>query len=396
MAASVSDDAGAVLLFKGLRPIFTARSRRKRSNHVLSSREPVNSIKRILVVRTDRLGDVVLSLPMLPALRHCFPDAHIAMLLRTYTGELVRGNPYVDRIIWYDDDRGLIPLREMRRVLREELFDAVIVVYPTLRLAWLMFLAGIPVRVGTGYRYYSVLFTRRVFEHRKDAKRHEVEYNLGLLSRIQCLPDSRPEFYIDIPQDTDRRVREILSGAGIESGERMAIVHPGSGGSARDWSAQNFGLLAARLADTEHLRVIVTGGTDEAGLVSRVVEASGGKAQGMAGMFTLKELTALARSADLFIGNSTGPLHIAAAVNTPVVGLYPQHTAMSQRRWGPWCSHKRVLVPEKPPDCHDCVDADATFCACMESITVDRVFDAARSLLREGPASHSMKVMNER
>ncbi len=361
----------------------------------MSSREPVNSIKRILVVRTDRLGDVVLSLPMLPALRHCYPDAYIAMLLRTYTGELVRGNPYVDRIIWYDDHRGMIPLLEMRRVLRAERFDAVIVVYPTLRLAWLMFLAGIPVRVGTGYRYYSVLFTRRVFEHRKDAKRHEVEYNLGLLPRVDCLPHAPPEFFIDIPGAAEDRVREILSGAGIEPGKRIAILHPGSGGSARDWSAQNFGALASRLAASEDMQVLVTGGVDESELVARVVEASGGTALGMAGRFTLKELAALTRSAALFVGNSTGPLHIAAAVDTPVLGLYPQHTAMSQRRWGPWCSRKRVLVPDKPVDCRDCDDAKAAVCACMDSITVDQVHAAARSLLHEGPLSHSMKVVNE-
>ncbi|MDH3251660.1 MAG: glycosyltransferase family 9 protein [Ignavibacteria bacterium] len=359
------------------------------------SREPVNPIKRILVVRTDRLGDVVLSLPMLPALRHCFPDAYIAMLLRTYTGELVRGNPYVDRLIWYDDRQGLIPLREMRNVLRKERFDAVIVVYPTLRLAWLMFLAGIPIRVGTGYRYYSVLFNRRVYEHRKDARRHEVEYNLGLLSRIQCSPDAEPEFYIDIPEDTDRRVREILSGVGIAPGEPLAILHPGSGGSARDWSTRNFGVLAARLTDDDHLRVVVTGSRDEADMVASVVEDSGGRATGLAGMFGLKELAALTRGAAIFIANSTGPLHIAAAVKAPVVGLYPQHTAMSHHRWGPWCSRRRVLVPDKPVDCNDCVESNARICACMESITVDQVHAAARSLLHEGPKSNSTRVMNE-
>jgi heptosyltransferase-3 len=134
---------------------------------------------------------------------------------------------------------------------------------------------------------------------------------------------------------------------------------------------------------------------DESDLVASVVEASGGTARGMAGMFTLKELAALARSAALFVGNSTGPLHIAAAMDTPVVGLYPQHTAMSQRRWGPWCSRKRVLVPDKPVDCHDCDDTKATGCACMDSITVDQVYAAAHTLLHQGPLSHNMKVVNE-
>ena len=119
--------------------------------------------QRILIVRTDRLGDVVLTLPLLPVLRRRYPTAHIAMLLRRYTGEIVKGNPYANELLWYDDDNGLVPFRKMSHVLRKENFDAVIVVYPTLRLAFLMFWSRIPVRIGTGYRYYSFLFNRRVF-----------------------------------------------------------------------------------------------------------------------------------------------------------------------------------------------------------------------------------------
>ena len=122
---------------------------------------------------------------MLPALRECFPDAHIAMLLRHYTGDVVRGNPYVSELIWYDNEAGLVPFGEMVATLREREFDVAIVVYPRFRLAWLMWRSGIPLRVGTGYRYYSVLFNKKVFEHRKDAQRHELEYNLNLLTLSQ-------------------------------------------------------------------------------------------------------------------------------------------------------------------------------------------------------------------
>ncbi|MEK7249111.1 MAG: glycosyltransferase family 9 protein [Bacteroidota bacterium] len=338
-------------------------------------------IKRILLVRTDRLGDVILTLPMLPALRKCFPDAYIAMLLRRYTGEVFEGNPHVNELIWYDRDGQLIPFDEMCATLRSKQFDAAIVVYPRFRLAWLMFRSGIPLRIGTGYRYYSFLFNKKVYEHRKDAKRHEVEYNLSLLKELSCrVPeDFAPEFFVDIPREAEEKARRLLDSVGIAD-KPFVIVHPGSGGSAREWSPKNFGQLALRFRDEMYLKVIVTGGKGEEVKVSDVVNASNGKAIPLVGKLSIKEFGALVRSARLFVSNSTGPLHLAVAMGTPVVGLFPQHTAMSARRWGPYTEKNVVLVPDRPLDCNVCVE-NKTACECMATISAEQVFQSAASLL---------------
>ncbi|MFN0158069.1 MAG: glycosyltransferase family 9 protein [Bacteroidota bacterium] len=344
----------------------------------------LTSIKRILLVRTDRLGDVILTLPMLPVIRKCFPNAYLAMLLRRYTGEIIEGNPYVDELLWYDNGTELTPFDDMSRTIRSKQFDAAIVVYPTLRLAWLMFRAGIPLRVGTGYRYYSILFNRRVYEHRKDAQRHELEYNLNLLKTFDCAATEKPEFFIDIKSSTQARVESILTEAGVNLSREIVIIHPGSGGSAREWSPENFGKLAAMLAREQHAQVFVTGTVAESAQIGRVVEASGGAARSLAGKFSLKELAALARMAHLFIANSTGPIHLAAAVGVPVIGLYPQHTPMSARRWGPYTDKKIVFTPDKPITCAECTGTKGEPCACMESITVEEVHNAAIGLLKDG------------
>jgi heptosyltransferase III len=336
-------------------------------------------IKRILLVRTDRLGDVILTLPMLPVLRSCFPDARISMLLRRYTGAIIEGNPYVDDLIWYDNTRGLLPFPEIRRTLRDRHFDVAIVVYPTIRLAWLMFRSGIPVRVGTGYRSYSVLFNRRVYEHRRDARRHEVEYNLNLLSELGCPASGPPQFSIRIAEAARARVRTMLAALGIDPANQLIVIHPGSGGSAREWSAEKFGEVAARLAADPAVRCVVTGSRAEAEKVNRVVRSSRGTAISLAGLLEVKDLAALISMARLFVANSTGPIHAAAALNIPVVGLYPWQTAMSARRWGPFSEKKIVLSPMQPQECPEC-DGHST-CVCMESIRVDDVFAAARSLL---------------
>lgn len=340
------------------------------------------SIKRILLVRTDRLGDVILTLPMLPVLRSCYPDASIAMLLRRYTGAIMEGHPQVDTLLWYDEGGELVPFLRMCRILRQHRFDAAIVVYPTIRLAWLMFCSGIPLRVGTGYRFYSALFNRRVYEHRKDARRHEVEYNLNLLGALGCeVPRGTPQFPLVLPDGIGDRVREILREAGIDPDADLVLVHPGSGGSAREWSAENFGLLAARIAEDPAVRVAVTGTAPEAEKVGRVVRASGGRAVSLAGRLSLAELAGLIRHSRVFVANSTGPVHVAAAVGTPVVGLYPWQTPMSAGRWGPYTEKKAVFTPQEPQDCTACDGRSP--CACMQTITVDTVHRAAASFLQE-------------
>jgi heptosyltransferase-2 len=336
------------------------------------------AVKRILIVRTDRLGDVVLTLPLLPALRRCFPDAFIAMLLKEYTGEIVEGNPFVDEIIWYDKGGMSVPFRKMCKLLRGRSFDAAVIVYPRFRLACLMMCAGIPLRIGTGYRYYSFLLNRRVYEHRKDAAKHELEYNFGLLRELGCTTRERPEFFIDIPETARLRVAEILRQA---SGKKVVVIHPGSGGSAREWPAEFFGSLALTLASRGDIAIFVTGSGSDAAKVHQVVALSAHQAVSLCGILNVKELAALLRKASLFISNSTGPIHIAAAMGTPVIGLYPQHTAMSARRWGPWADRKRVLVPQKSPQCSDCTKSAGQRCECMASIPVEDVLRNALDLL---------------
>ncbi len=339
---------------------------------------------RLLLVRTDRLGDVILTLPMLARLRRLLPDAFLAMLLRHYTGEIVRGNPSANTLVWYDEHDRPVPFWTLRRQLRELRFDAAVLVHPTLRLALLLWLSGIPVRIGSGYRYYSFLFNRRVFEHRKDAKRHELEYNLGLLRALGIespSADEPPEFGIVVPEEAEASAMRLLPPPAGRENVRLAVVHPTSGGSAREWPLERFGRLANALIDRWHATVVVTGGAGEEAAADEVIRATGGRAISLAGKLNLKELAAVLRRASLFVSNSTGPLHLAVAVGTPVLGFYPQLTPMSARRWGPYSKASRVLVPQKPVDCRDCSGKPGERCACMESITIEQAFEAVDEIL---------------
>ena len=342
----------------------------------------VREFENVLIVRTDRIGDVVLTLPMIPALHAKFHGRKISMLLRSYTQELVDGFAGLDSILTYDHGGTPKAFFRILSELRKRRFDLVFVVHPTFRLALLMLLAGIPMRVGTGYRWYSFLFNRRVFEHRRTAEKHEAEYNLSLLQAIGCDIRSIPSIALVVSAAAKNAAVQEVKRLGFDAREKLVILHPGSGGSARDWSAQNFGDLARALKNDD-CSVVVTGSSSEESLVEEVVRRSNGTAAASAGRLSLKELAAFIGSARLFVSNSTGPLHIAAAVGTPVIAFYPPIQECSPRRWGP-LTEKKLLFAADNALCSRCKGGACQGNDCMDQITVDRILQAARKLLSEG------------
>ncbi|MBI3765818.1 MAG: glycosyltransferase family 9 protein [Ignavibacteriales bacterium] len=348
-----------------------------------------NRFQRILIVRTDRIGDVILTLPMAQVLKKHFPHAHIAMLIQQYTTELVEDNHCIDQIIYYDHADQPIPFFHLVGTLRSQRFDVVFHTHPRFRLAMMMWFARIPIRVGTGYRWYSFLFNRKIYEHRKDALYHELEYNLHLLNAIGCSADKENVTpALRVRPDVQDKVKKLLLSVGIETSQRIVIVHPGSGQSARDWSGENFGALGMRLSKLPEVKIIITGRASEQLLIERVKSIVGESAVILSNKLSLREFGALCRLASLFIANSTGPIHIAAAVGTPVIGLYPQITPQSANRWGPYTENKTIFTPlNKPIDCKECVNGVGNLCSCMASIGVDEVFEAAmKYLVKKSPA----------
>jgi heptosyltransferase III len=337
------------------------------------------SFENVLVVRTDRIGDVVLTLPMVSVLRERLPNAQISLLLRSYTQELVDGFEGLNQILSYDQAGANKGFFRMLAELRAQKFDLVVVSHPTFRIAALILCARIPTRVGSGYRWYSFLFNRRVFEHRRTAAKHEAEYNISLLQAIGIKEQGVPRVALPISEHSNNAAATVLQNVGIGLSDPFIVLHPGSGGSARDWSADNFGALARRLSEDE-FKVVVTGTEAEKALVVRVVSGSRFTALAAPGGMSLKVLAALIGRAQLFISNSTGPLHIAAATGTPVIAFYPPIRECSPQRWGPLTEQKIVFTAENN-SCPRCKGGPCQGNDCMDQITVEAVLEAARSLL---------------
>ncbi|MDZ7363580.1 MAG: glycosyltransferase family 9 protein [candidate division KSB1 bacterium] len=336
--------------------------------------------RKILLARTDRLGDVILSTPVAAALKKEVPDVHLTFLVRNYTAEILRCQPHVDEIIEIDGAAIGGDMRRLTGVLREKKFDTAIMLYPRPQLAWAVWRSGIPQRIGTGFRWYSFLFNRRVFEHRKTAARHEAEYNLRLLQPLG-ISTGEVEFHFTLASAERQVISAKLDELGV--GARPVILHAGSGGSGRDWPPEHFAQLADLIQQELGMQVILTGVANEAELIGGIQQQTATKPISVAGRLNLTELAVLCQRAAVFVGNSSGPLHLAVMVGTPVVAFYPPIQACRPERWGPYGRRSDVLMSQQR-ECSRCRQSRARVCDCMRAISVQAALQKIREKLSRG------------
>jgi heptosyltransferase III len=339
--------------------------------------------KNLLIVRTDRIGDVVLSLPLVQEIKKHYPDCRITFLLREYTLALAEGNPFIDEIHLLKSDGSKTLFLKNINEIKSKNFDTVIIVYPTFQISLILFLSMIRNRVGTGYRWYSFLFNKKFYEHRKYAEKHELEYNMSLLEKIgiKYKRGEIPGFYLKVNERAKNKVTEVLKENRIDPGKKIIILHPGSGGSAVDLPLERFRELVEKITHSTDCEIIITGSADEKGKCESLVLNT--KIRNFAGALDLYELVAVIDFSYIFISNSTGPLHIAAALGKHVIGFYPKVLACSARRWGPYTDKGYIYTPEI--ECEDCTVEQCYKLNCMNSIDINKVFDKIQKILMLKP-----------
>ncbi len=329
--------------------------------------------KNLLIVRTDRIGDVILSLPLAGIVKKHFPECKVTFLLREYTKCLATGNPDIDEIIILTEKEGKISLRENISKISHRKFDSVILVYPTFITAFIIFLSGIKNRIGTGYRWYSFLFNRKIYKHRKFAEKHELEFNIEMLNEFgikEEVDEDKAVFNLKPDEKSEAFIEELFAANNIQREKPVIIIHPGSGGSAVDLPLEKFKELNRILESKTDLNIIITGAGSEKSICSEL--AISNKIYNFAGKLDLAGLIALIDKADIFISNSTGPIHIAAALGKFTIGFYPKILSCSPRRWGPYTKKKIIFTPEI--GCSDCTRSKCEKLDCMNSIDPEKVF----------------------
>ena len=337
-------------------------------------------IKRILVLRPDRLGDIILTLPVVRNLKESFPEANITYLCTQYTSEILKSYSLISDLIIYNSFKeynGYHMILNLAKEFRRGNFDLAIHLLPKFSLALATYLAQIKYTVGTGFRWYSFLFTQRQYEHRKYNLYHEGEYNLHLLNKIGIDSTYHSDSYSyfkfseSLVDSTQKIIKEKFNG------RPFIIIHPGSGGSSIDWPVMNFIKLIKILNDYGKYEVVVTGVETEKDILVPFFQTNINFID-LVGSVDLNELAILIANAHLFISNSTGPLHLAVAMGTKVLGFYPNSPTLGPGRWGPiGYPTSSYLTPELNPakPKTDPVNND------MKKITPEQVFARIKQIL---------------
>jgi len=340
-------------------------------------------MKRILITRTDRIGDVVLSLPAIKAVRSAFPGSHIAVIVQPRIDDLLKGNPDIDEIIVYDKNKkhkGLLENVGFIKQLRAKRFDMVLILHTTKRINLICFLAGIPRRIGYARGKADFLLTDRIEYAKKLGEKHEAEYSLDILRCIGIDPEfSNPVIYVQ--RRDEQRAEEILKGFCINRGEKFAILHPGASCPSKMWPLENFAKLGDMLIENFKIKAMINLAPGQAGLGDKVRGMMRNKPVFFCGQTTLGELAALFKRASLVISNDSGPVHIAAGVKTPVISIFGRNQkGLSPVRWKP-LGDKAVFI-HKDVGCAECLahDCKKDF-LCLKAISVEEVFKETKKLL---------------
>lgn len=339
---------------------------------------------RFLVIRLSSIGDIVHALPAVAALGQGFPGAEIIWAIEPRFAALLAGNPFVHRTLeldtlgWRQRPASAATLEELLRgvfALREVDYDAAIDFQGLWKSALVASFSGARERVGFAEYWLrepgaGVLYSQRVAPR---GRRHVIEMNLALVEQLGASAGRWLFPLPENPQDTvdvERRLSE-LGAAGF------VVLNPGGGWMAKRWAPQNYSQLIRRLDRAIPWRVLLTGSTAEAKLIEQILEG----ARSVKAVYfpsTISQFIALVRRAKLFVGGDTGPLHLAAAAGTPIVGLYSSADRLNTpERNGPFNPDDVVVAPPM---------LDGGFwwrkrAEYLAGISVEDVFDAIRRRL---------------
>jgi lipopolysaccharide heptosyltransferase II len=352
---------------------------------------------RILLVRPRLIGDVILTTPAIRAIRRRFPDAELIYLVESLAAPVVAVNPHLTEVLVVEHRRGWDRVRDdlrMAGALRARRIDIAVDFHGGPRSAWFTWASRAPVRVGYDIRGRMWMYTRVVRRPRGAAPRHSMLNQWDLLGAIDpalATPPTREDDRVEMPADPAARalVDRRLAGMGIAPDDRIVVLHVSARNPFRRWPETSFAEVAAGLARGQPRRwVVVFGGPSDRDAAGRVLAAARelAAADGVRIVpgegWSLAELRALMDRASLFLGGDSGPMHIAATSDVPIVALYGP-TVPDQ--WAPWRPrHLQTAavdggpLPCRPCDQRACIPGDFR---CLSGITPASVRAAADRVL---------------
>ncbi len=336
--------------------------------------------KKILIIQTAFLGDVILSTPLIKVTRGLFPHSFISFLLIPETRRVLENNPHLDQVLVYDKrkKRGIASFIHTLSKIKEGNFDLALVPHRSLRSALLAYLSRIPERIGFDKSAGSFLLTRKV-TYRSDI--HEVDRNLSLLSDCGSDLENRTPELFPSPDDF-AHVRKLLENSGVGGDDRLVAVAPGSVWATKRWLPEGFAKVSQLLMERSGIRVVFLGSEEDRPLCEEIAGLMPARPIILAGETDILQTAAAVSLCKALVSNDSAPVHIASAVKTPVVAIFG--STVPGFGFAPYgVSHAAV---EKEIYCRPCGIHGKRRCPekhfrCMKDITPGEVFQAVASLL---------------
>lgn len=351
---------------------------------------------KILLLRLRLIGDVVFTTPLIAALRRAYPDARIVYVVEPAAAPIVQGNPHLDEVIVAPRRRGARRLIDDVRLalgLRREAFDLVLDLHGGPRSAWLAWASGARERIGYDIKGRGWMYSRIAPRARDLRPRHSVQNQWDVLEAIPgwtASPDrERDRIEMPLDADADRRMHDRLLAAGVGDQDELVVMHVSAGNPFRRWPEPFFAETATAIASGgPRRRIVFSSGPSDHAAAARIVADSRARLRADAhriidlGEFDLQELRALIGRSRLFVGGDTGPLHIAAATDAPVVGIFGPTLAARSAPWRPAAiptlSIEREDLACRPCDQRSCAPGDFR---CLTQLMPAAVIAAAEQAL---------------
>ena len=353
------------------------------------------SIRRVVVRGTNWVGDSVMTVPALRALRRVLPDAHITLVIRPGTKGIFSDAGFIDEVLVYDRKGALSVVGQVREWKRRQ-FDLAVLFQNAFEAALIPFLAGVPVRLGYATESRQALLTHPLPLPDWRSSKHEVFYYLYLVTALEQLLfgrsdvcESEPDASIQVSESRKAEAADLLRAFGVNEAESVVAICPGSINSrAKRWPSERFAALADRLIESRR-RVLLIGSQDEIGVSEEVVRRMQNQPVVLTGKTSLDQITAVLDRADLIVTNDTGPAHIGAALGRPTIVIFGPTNPLTTR---PFARDAEVL--RHPPDCAPCMLRDCPIDhRCMTAIEVDEVFERSQALLKRGSFAKTVRSL---
>jgi len=337
----------------------------------------MHSINRLLLTRMKFIGDVILTTPVIHALRDTFPRAYIAYLGEKKAVSLLEHNPYLDEIIPYDFSRpSIIEQPRMALELRRRKFDVVVDLFSNPRSALLTFLSGAPMRIGKDVRGRGRFYTHRIQDI--GSLKCAIEYHYSYVAPLGVNPSHwRTEIFLT--DDEKREARLYLKHSGVDLSKPVIAMHPGATWHNKMWFRENFVKLADLLRAKLGAEVLINPGPDDRELVDAIVRRCTAPVHTLP-VLPLRQLAAVLSLCNVFVSNDCGPMHIGIAVGTKTIGIFgPEPIEV----WFPYPEqdgHKALFKKIECSPCRvtKCFRDEEHFMECMKQLSVEEVYEEVK------------------